>query len=314
MNRTDRLLAIVLELRVSVSCRAEDLARAFGTSKRTIYRDIQALSEAGIPIVSMMGQGYQLAEGYFLPPLAFTEDEATLILLGLGAVENSFDAEYRTSVQSARRKIVGVLSATTRERAESLQTSLLLGNLMPIPAHELDSLRVLRRAIVMRQTIRFRYFTRHPGDGTVSLRDVDPYTLACFDGVWYLSGFCHLRQDRRLFRLSRMEAFRLTGRTFDRPGRYTLADHAARYDRNLMVQLIIDEEALMWINEDRSYYIHSRVPHPDGVLVTLYVRHIDEIIQWALGWGRHVRVLEPMELRERLVAEAEALRKNHAES
>src|SRR5437588_970923 len=82
MNRTDRLLAIILELQGKGWQRAEDLAETFETSKRTIYRDIQALGEAGVPVVSLPGRGYSLMKGYFLPPLSFTTDEATMLLLG----------------------------------------------------------------------------------------------------------------------------------------------------------------------------------------------------------------------------------------
>src|SRR6266542_843346 len=75
MNRTDRLLAIVLELQAKKQVRAEDLADTFEVTKRTIYRDIQALDESGVPIVAIPGQGYSLVEGYFLPPLTFNTDE-----------------------------------------------------------------------------------------------------------------------------------------------------------------------------------------------------------------------------------------------
>ena len=84
MNRTDRLLAIVLELqrRRRSYCRAEDLAMHFEVSKRTIYRDVQALCEAGVPIVAAERQGYALIDGYFLPPLHLTTDEALILALG----------------------------------------------------------------------------------------------------------------------------------------------------------------------------------------------------------------------------------------
>src|SRR5512135_433995 len=94
MNRTDRLLAIVLELQAKGNRRAQDLATTFETSVRTIYRDVQALSEAGVPVVSVPGQGYSLVEGYFLPPLRFSTDEATMLLLGSDFVAQNLDAEY----------------------------------------------------------------------------------------------------------------------------------------------------------------------------------------------------------------------------
>ena len=227
---------------------------------------------------------------------------------------SSFDAEYRRSVESARRKVLAVLSEALRQRAESLQSSLLLGNIQTSPPAELEIQRQIRRAILHAQTVRFRYFSRHPGDGKVSLRYVDPYSLACLDGVWYLSAYCHLRQARRLFRLSRIEALELTVQTFQRPSDYHIRDEAERDDRQTLVQLILAEDVQPWINEDRFYYIERREPHPEGLLVTLRVRHIDEIVQWVLGWGRHVRVLEPIELRQRLIAEAHMLLKTHMPS
>lgn len=313
MNRTDRLLALVVELRVRGTCRAEDLAEFFGTSKRTIYRDIQALNEAGIPVVSLMGEGYQLGEGYFLPPLAFTEDEATLILLGLGAIESSFDDDYRRVIEDARRKILVVLSDTTRERTEALRSSLLLTNIQRIPPIELDTMRRLRRAVMLNRTVQFRYFSRHPGDGKVSLRQADPYGLLCLDGSWYMVGYCHLRQAQRIFRLSRMEEMRLTAQQFERPDDYAITHEANRNDRPLVIKLLFSEDVQPWIMEDSFFYIHEREPHPDGVLVTLRARHIDEVVQWVLGWGRNVRVLEPADLRQRLRDEAHAILQNHAD-
>jgi predicted DNA-binding transcriptional regulator YafY len=311
MNRTDRLLALVLELRLRGTCRAEDLAQMFGISKRTIYRDIQALSEVGVPVVSLMGEGYSLGEGYFLPPLAFTEEEATMILLGLTAIEGSFDRDYQAVGDAARHKILGVLGEATRQRTDNLCNSLFLTNIQPSPPAELNTLRLLRRAILTTQMVRFSYFSRHPGDGKVSLRQVDPYGLVCLDGAWYVTGYCHLRQDRRLFRLSRMEEVQLTSRRFQYPNDYRVGSESGRDDRQLLIRLIFDEDVQPWIMEDRFFYIDQREPHPDGLLVTLRARHIDEVVQWVLGWGRHVRVLEPAELKERLREEAQALLQNH---
>lgn len=309
MNRTDRLLALVLELRVRGETRAEDLAKHFSTSKRTIYRDIQALAEAGVPVISVMGQGYRLAEGYFLPPLAFTEHEAILTLLGLRAIHESFDAEYHTYIETARRKVLGVLSDLTRQKVESLHDSLLLAQTHS--PDERNLLGVLRRAMLNNQTVQFRYFARHPGDGKVSLRQVDPYALMSLDGVWLLSGYCHLRKEQRNFRLSRIESLTITRQTFERPADFSLEALKQADDRTLFIRVILDDDIAPWVSEDHFFYIHAREPHPEGVLVTLRVRHIDEAVQWVLGWGRHIRVLEPPALITRVRDEAAAMLKNH---
>src|SRR5215813_3304882 len=124
MNRTDRLLAILLELQAKGCQRAEDLASTFEISKRTIYRDMQALAESGVPVVSSPGQGYSLVEGYFLPPLHFTIDEATILLLGADVMAQSFDAQYQAAARSAGNKIQAVLPESRKEAVRELKSSM----------------------------------------------------------------------------------------------------------------------------------------------------------------------------------------------
>src|SRR4029079_11861486 len=161
MNRTDRMLAIVIELQARGKRRAEDLAAAFEVGKRTIYRDIQALCEAGVPIIPTPGQGYTLLEGYFLPPLRFSTDEALILLLGGDMMAQSFDAEYRGAAQSAGRKIAGALPEPLRDEVHSLQASIrfVADNTSGRP-DDTGYLRLLRRAIVGRHSLRFRYYAR----------------------------------------------------------------------------------------------------------------------------------------------------------
>src|SRR5438128_7734923 len=149
MNRTDRLLAIVLELQGKGRQRAEDLAATFETSKRTIYRDIQALGEAGVPLISVPGRGYSLMKGYFLPPLSFTTDEATMLLLGSDFTAQNFDAQYRLAAQSASRKIEGVLPEKLRDEVRYLQSSFhFISAVRKVEADESNILQQLRRAII----------------------------------------------------------------------------------------------------------------------------------------------------------------------
>ncbi|KAF9126529.1 hypothetical protein BGX30_015214, partial [Mortierella sp. GBA39] len=113
------LLAITLELQRNKLVRAEDLAARFETSVRTIYRDIQALSEAGVPIAGAPGQGYSLMEGYFLPPVSFTAEEAVALLMGADFIEQRLDADYSPVAEAAKRKIEAVLPEPVR--AESMR-------------------------------------------------------------------------------------------------------------------------------------------------------------------------------------------------
>ena len=314
MNRTDRLLAIVLELQGKGRQRAEDLAGTFETSKRTIYRDIQALGQAGVPLVSVPGRGYSLMKGYFLPPLSFTTDEATMLLLGSDFMAQNFDAQYRAAAQSASRKIAGVLSEKLRDDVNNLQQSIRFVSAgMVDGTPEAAMLQQLRRAIIEHTTIRFHYHTRHASDGKgeENTREADPYGLAYVRNTWNMVAYCHLRKDIRNFRLDRMEHVELRPKSFARPPDFKMQLRPPEERGTIIVKALFDNEVVRWVREARSYYTIAEEDTAEGLLVTLKIRQESEILQWLLGWGRHVRVLEPESLRQRMVAEAEEMMKNH---
>ncbi len=306
MNRTDRLLAIVLELQAKGWQRAEDLAARFEISKRTVYRDLQALAELGVPVIAIPGQGYSLVEGYFLPPLSFTADEALILLLGGDFMARNFDAEYRQAAQTAISKIEAVLDDQRREEVRYLQRSLLF-----VTASSSDQPEILlpiRRAIIQRRVVRFQYHARVTDEigGTQTFRDADPYALVYFSSHWYMVAYCHLRQDIRRFRIDRIDQLEVLRRAFARPADFSLQSRQSD-ERELTVRAIFDPAVVRWVQEDRSYYVELMEEHDDGLLITFKVRREDEVFQWLLGWGAHVRVLEPESLRQRLIAEAEAM-------
>jgi predicted DNA-binding transcriptional regulator YafY len=309
MNRTDRLLAIVLELQAKGWQRAEDLAARFEISKRTVYRDMQALSESGVPVISSPGQGYTLMEGYFLPPLSFSPDEAITLLLGADYIAQTFDEQYQAAAMTAQTKIEAALSDRLREQVRFLQSSMRFIALNPLESSAAPiTLPQIRRAIIQRKTIRFDYHTRYPtlGQEITTHRDADPYALIHIDKAWYLVGYCHLRQDMRHFRLERIHALRLLDQTFTRPDDFMPVLQG--YDgREVTVRVLVDLDTARWIAEEPSYFQTHVEDRPDGVLLTLKVRHESDVVGWLMRWGSKVRVLEPDSLRERIADEAAAI-------
>ncbi len=336
MNRTDRLLAIILELQGKGRQRAEDLAETFETSKRTIYRDIQALGEAGVPIVSIPGRGYSLMKGYFLPPLSFTTDEATMLMLGSDLMAQSFDAQYRSAALAASRKIENVLPAMLREEVQYLQSSIrfITTDAMERPV-ETEKLLLVRRAIFQRNTIRFCYFTRYPsspveleGESVISdqyttssvpatpianTREADPYGLIHYLNTWHVIAYCHLRNDIRNFRLDRIDDLILLPKTFQRPANFKMSESQSGQRKRMVVRVLFDKEVARWVKESRSYFTDSVEETPQGLLVTLKPHQESEVLQWLLSWGRHVRVLEPETLHKRIIEETQAMLQNHQE-
>lgn len=303
MNKTDRLMAIILELQRYGGRRAEDLAATFETSVRTIYRDMQALSEAGVPVIGAPGQGYSLMEGYFLPPVSFTAEEATALLLGLDYIERQFDAGYRAKAQGARGKLEAILPEPVRLGVARVRAGV---KLLAVPkaggGAEEAALAALRRAIVDERRVRFRYVKKVPGpDGERrSVREADPYGLVLVEGAWTLVAFCHLRQDMRHFRLSRMSAVEVLEERFRRPEHFDLHTYEPPDGRSVVVRVRIAPELEDRVLENNYYYAESMERTSGGLLLTLMVRHPYEVLGWVLGWGSAAVVLEPEELRERV--------------
>ncbi|MGH9838812.1 MAG: helix-turn-helix transcriptional regulator [Blastocatellia bacterium] len=310
MNRTDRLLAIVLELQRKRNLRAEDLAATFETCKRTIYRDIQALCESGVPIVSQPGLGYSLVEGYFLPPVSFSSDEATMLLLGSDFVADNFDAQYRDAARQASAKIEAVLKEKVRRDVEYLRNSIAFVATDTLSRDAATgSLPPLRRAIIERRTVRFHYHTRYAKEGQQArnTREADPFGLVHLGEAWYLIAHCHMRQDIRNFKVDRMTDVEVLDQGFERPPGFRLDSNPEDDNRNLIIRALFSLEVAPWVRESRSYYVTEMEDRPDGLLVTLRAHIEDEVFNWILGWGANVQILEPESFKARLATEAQKI-------
>lgn len=315
MNKTDRLLAIVLELQSRQTVRAEDLAALFETSVRTIYRDIQALSEAGVPIRGTTGTGYSLMEGYFLPPISFTMEEAVTLLIGTEFIEQQFDGKYRDRAKIARRKIEASLSDTVRSETSRIRKSLRL--LAPrkeiAPSNEGVNLNKIRQAILDGRKISFHYWRSIPDSvgSRHSRRTVAPYGLVFVEGSWMLVAWCDLRQDIRHFRLSRIAELLELDERFELPTGFDLREYVPPDDRYFQVFLRFNLDIADKIKESNYHYIDEMKEHQDGLDVILRVRHVNDSLQWVLGWGANVIVLKPETFRNRICEEAQNILKRY---
>ncbi|UED74528.1 YafY family protein [Brevibacillus sp. DP1.3A] len=311
MNKTDRLLAIVLELQRKGTLRAEDLSATFETSIRTIYRDMQALSEAGVPIVGAPGQGYSLMEGYFLPPVSFSVEEAVALLIGADMVEQVFDQNFGNSARAVQRKVEAILSADVGEQASRIRSTfrLISPRANNLREQEKAHAQLLHDAIINERKVRFRYRRGTPGEGDdrETVRDVAPYGLVLVRGSWTLLAHCDLRQDIRRFRLSRMSGLIVLEDRFILPDHFNFEEYKPLDDRSLEVQIVISTAVADRVKESGYFFIEEITEHPDGFLVRLRVRQIEEILSWVLGLGADAVVLTPESLRSRMREEAKQL-------
>lgn len=315
MNKTDRLLAIVLELQRTGNTRAEDLAAKFETSVRTIYRDIQALSEAGVPIVGAPGVGYSLMEGYFLPPISFTVEEAVTLLIGADFIEQQFDTEYGTHARTSQDKIETILPADILKRASQVRSSirLLQHRCSRDKVKEKESMETIRRAILGKCKIKFHYTKNIPeADGNRhSVRVVAPYGLVLDHGHWVLLAHCDLRQELRHFRVSRINGLQVQEETFQFPSNFNFQNYKPVDDRILQVRIFVQPQAAERMREANNFFMEGMEDCEDGLYVNFRVRQHEEILPWLLSWGANITVLEPESLRAHIREEAAKMLKRY---
>lgn len=315
MNKTERQLAITLELQRSKVLRAEDLAAKFETSLRTIYRDMQALSEAGVPIVGSPGQGYSLLDGYFLPPVGFTAEEAVALLMGTDFIGQRLDSAYNRVAQTASRKIEAVLPEPVRSESQRVRDTmrLLYAGGPATGKKEKEYLGQARQAILERRKLCFAYLKKIPeaDGGRQSKRVVAPYGLVFAQGNWLLVAHCDLRQSIRHFRLSRMTELAVLDEHFSMPPGFNLNHYRPPDDRNVRVLIRVDSEAADKIVETGSFYLEAAEERADGLLATFRVRQTEELLPYILSWGGHVEVLEPETFRQQVHDEAVKILKRY---
>lgn len=314
MNKTDRLLAIVLTLQSRKSLRAEDLAAEFETSVRTIYRDMQALSEAGVPIVGAPGMGYSLMEGYFLPPVSFTSEEAVALLIGTDFIGRYFDDLYGSRAESSRRKIEAILPEDTRSEANRIRAAIrLLSKSRDDTSGEYELLGKLRLAALEQRKVRLQYIRITPGTHLErrSERTVSPYGLMLVQGRWILLGYCELRQEIRHFRVSRIAELTLLEEPFCLPEDFDLQAYSPPDDRNEVVIVQASPAIADHLKETGSFYLDSIEEQEGHLILTLRVRRPEDILSWIMSYGANMSVLQPESLRIRVREEVMNILKHY---
>lgn len=209
MNRIDRLSAILIMLQSSLSVKPRQIMERFGIGIRTVYRDLRALEESGIPIAGDSRIGYSLVEGYKLPPLMFTQEEAFAFLAAEKLVDRFTDQGLRTSYKSGIDKIRAVMRVVEKETINTIDNK--MGTLdfhLPVIADSYNHLQPLMDSVAKRYKIEITYVSRSKNETTV--RTIDPIGVFFSRTNWYIIGFCNEKNDYRTFKVTRIQHIKQT--------------------------------------------------------------------------------------------------------
>lgn len=221
MNRIDRLFGILIMLQSKKYITVEDIAAKFRISVRTVYRDIKSLCGQGVPVSFEPYKGYFIMQGYFLPPVAFSSEEANALLLMEAMVAGFADKSILKHYSSALSKVKCVLRSSQKEKLEILNSTIRFQFPSCINT-DFEYLSVLQNAITARCILQLSYTNKN--DET-SNRQVEPIGLVFYAFSWHLVAWCHHRNDYRDFKVSRIVNLKCTRKPFEKTDHIALNDY-----------------------------------------------------------------------------------------
>lgn len=300
MNRIDRLTAILIHLQTKKVVKAEEISERFGMSLRTVYRDVKALMEAGVPIGSEAGKGYFIVDGYHLPPVMFTQDEASSMLLAGKLVDKMADKSVRGAYESAMHKIKSVLNETEKDHLQNLESHIEVflrsryehKEREDFPDHFMTD---IQRAVAKKEVLRIDYSNN---EEELSSREVEPIGIFYYSMSWHLIGWCKLRNGYRDFRADRIKTLVLTGQSFEGRNLLSLKEYFQSMfssNQGLTRAVVVFEKSVL-----RGRPLYGSIAQNDlgdKIRAEFMVDSMNYLSKWLLMYGTAIEVEEPESLK-----------------
>ncbi len=317
MNRIDRLTAILIQLQTKRVVKAEEISDRFEISLRTVYRDVKALMEAGVPIGSEAGKGYFIVDGFHLPPVMFTEDEASSMLVAGKLVDKMADKSVRAAYESALHKIKSVLNESEKDHLQNLDSHIEIflrskyevKESKDFPDHFMTD---IQRAVAKKEVLRIDYSNTEEEH---TQREVEPIGIFYYSMAWHLIGWCRLRNGYRDFRADRIKVLVNTGEHFEGRNLISLKEYFQsmfQSNKGLIKVIVTFDKSSM-----RGRPIYGSIATTDlgdRVRAEFLMDSLNYMARWLLMYGTNAEVEEPEELRTMMAELAEELFAHYSKS
>jgi predicted DNA-binding transcriptional regulator YafY len=312
MNRIDRLHAILTHLQSKKKVTAQDIADRFNISLRTVYRDVKALEESGVPVIGEAGIGYSVMEGYRLPPVMFTQEEASALIMGAKLAEQYTDMSVRKHFEGALYKIKAVLRGTDREYVEQLTEQIHITK-RSYPLGEdfgQQHLSNIQHAIVQRKCLRIIYHSNYKEE--LTNRVIDPIGLYYYGSTWHLIAWCSLRKDYRDFRVDKINSLSTTGDCFEAGTHPSLKEYINKIQsREKLTEAIVifDKEVARHIKSFKYYFgFVTEEETAEGIQMRFLISCLESFGRWLISYTNAVTVVSPAQLHGKMIRFAEEMR------
>ena len=305
---TTRLLTILELLQTHPLLSGAELARRLEVEPRSVRRYIQMLQDMGIPIEASYGPGggYRLRPGFKLPPLMFSEEEATVIALGLLGTAWLEIGMSSVAIEGALAKVARVLPDRARARLKAITTHLMLSPHTQESQPDATLLIELSDAIQQQQRIDLAYRSHRD---EITHRIVEPYGIAGWWGQWYVVGYCCLRKDYRLFRLDRLQQMQIRTDTFVRDKTFDCEAYISRQlKRDANWHITVEFQTTLYTVQQKIPEAYGTLTEtPTGVLFQCDTDDIDYIARYLMALNLPFVMHNPPELRDALLRLADQI-------
>jgi len=302
MNRIDRLTAILIQLQSKRVVKAQDIAERFTISLRTVYRDIRTLEEGGIPIIGEAGVGYSISDGYRLPPVMFTLEEATAFLTAEKLIEKLTDTSTEESYKSAMYKVKAVLRATEKEYLETIDEHIeVLNNQhIPKPKNLPNPLQVVLRSISEKKVVYIEYTSNSAQEKTT--RNIEPLGVFYAGNYWHIIAFCRLRNDYRDFRTDRISHIAQVNERFDKehPSLKVYLKQLSKEQKLETVVMHVDKKILRHFGDQAFYngFVSQQETKDKNIVeMTFLSASLEGFARWYMMFGDFADIISPDKLK-----------------
>ena len=303
-KKFDRIVAILIQLQSKKIVKAQELADRFEVSLRTIYRDIRSLEASGVPIYGEAGIGYSLMDGYRLPPVMFTREEASSFIAAEKLMQKFTDAELGNHYASAMYKLKAVLQGSDKDWVSTIESSVVMQTSgKTINEKAPNTLAFLFKSVAEKTQIVMGYEAIE-ADG-ITERVIEPVGVFHDHNNWYFLGYCHLRKDYRQFRTDRIHTIKNTTTPFALEHE-PLDVHLQKEKQQLPTTKIVirvDRKIAKYIAEDKKLHGFVSEKAVGNVIEMTFICHtISEYFpRWYLSFGDYASIVEPQTLKEKVL-------------
>ncbi len=302
-KRFDRIVSILIQLQSKRVIKAQELADRFGVSLRTIYRDIKTLEASGVPVGGEAGVGYSIMEGYRLPPVMFSREEATSFVAAEKLMQHLTDKSLGGSFQSAMFKVKSVLRWSEKEWIDTLDTQVMVKPM----THKLfrddvsNALELLMNGIVKKQQVFIAYQSVEAD--APSERYIEPVGIYHENEYWYMMAYCHLRKEYRRFRTDRIFSISASDTPFELE--HQELPYYLKEEDNCMkkdIRIAVHRSTARYIRNSRKYYgfVSEEVKGDEVIMLFKYYEDMEFFSRWYLMFGDNARILEPESLKNKV--------------